>query len=291
MRTKGSNFSRSRKFSHADEAQSQTVNTGGSSDLPADQQSLIREFIQALAEEIETIKMGRGGSTIAIYDGRIVRREGPFFVYVFTTESPLIVMDDAPAEVEIGGNRFPGQVASVQGSEVAIAIEKDLGTTIAEAWLITNLWYLLEALRKRYEEVLNGQRRLDSCLCARLFGLAPVSTRLDGGELNLPPSSFPPDQHQLEAIRYACGSDIDFVWGPPGTGKTQTIGFLVAALVRRKLRVLVVSHTNVATDNAIAKTASLNSSVHTDLERAAGRHVQASGNCIRGPENYRRGSH
>jgi hypothetical protein len=74
--------------------------------LPANEQSLIREFIQALAEEIESIKRGGGGSIITVFDGVFVRREGPFFVYLFSTESPLIVMDDAPADVEVGGQRL-----------------------------------------------------------------------------------------------------------------------------------------------------------------------------------------
>jgi len=231
--------------------------SGGKCSLPTSEQALIREFMQALAEEIEAIKKGKGGSIITVYDGSFVRREGPFFVYIFMTESPLIVMDDAPAEVEVGGQRFPGQIISVQGSEVAVGIEHDFGKSIGEARLITNLWYLLEALRKRYEEVLNGQRSLDTRLGQRVFGFVPATARIDGGELNLPPSKDPPNDEQLASIRAVCGSDVHFIWGPPGTGKTLTIGFLIAALLRRNLRVLVVSHTNVATDHAIASAAEL----------------------------------
>ncbi len=241
----------SRKSSNSD--------TGGTSNcsLPLSEQTLIREFMQALSEEIEAIKKGKGGSIITVYDGSFLRREGPFYVYIFTTESPLIITDDAPAEVEVAGQRFPGQVISVQGSEVAVGIEHDLGKSIDEARLITNLWYLLEALRKRYEEVLNGQRPLETRLGQRLFGFAPAIIRLDRGDLNLPPSPCVLNDEQVVAIRAACGSEVHFIWGPPGTGKTQTIGFLIAALLRRNLRVLVVSHTNVATDHVIASAAEL----------------------------------
>ena len=225
--------------------------------LPADEQSLICEFMQALAEEIDAIKRGRGGSTITVSDGVFIRREGPYFVYVFATESPLIVMDDAPAEIEVSGKRFPGQIISVQGSEVAVGIENDFGKTIAEARLITNLWYLLEALRKRYEEVLSGKRKLDTHLARQLFGFVPATTGIEPGELNLPPSPCVLNEDQLSSIRAACASSIHFIWGPPGTGKTKTIGFLIAALLRRGLRILVVSHTNVATDHAIANAAEL----------------------------------
>lgn len=108
----------------------------------------------ALAAEIEALKKGRGGSIVTVFDGTFIKQVGPLFVYVFNTESPLIVMDDAPAEIEIGRQKYGGQIISVQGSEVAVGIEIDLGQSIAQAKIITNQWYLLEALRKRYEEVL-----------------------------------------------------------------------------------------------------------------------------------------
>jgi len=194
---------------------------------------------------------------VTVHDGRFVRCEGPFFVYVFSTESPLIVMDDAPAEVEIGGQKHSGQVVSAQGSEVAVGIENDCGKSIAEARLITNLWYLLEALRKRYKEVLDGERSFDTRLPQCVFGFTTARIGREQGELGLPVSTTPPDTDQQEAIRKALASDVSFIWGPPGTGKTTTIGFLLAALVNRGLRVLMASHTNVATNNAIASVAKL----------------------------------
>lgn len=241
----------------SDRSANSSSSNSGSYSLSPNEQALIREFIQALADEIEAIKKRKRGSIITVCDGLFIRREGPFFVYIFTTESPLIVMDDAPAEVEVGGQRVTGQIISVQGSEVAVGIEHDFGKSIAEARLITNLWYLLEKLRNRYDEFLNGQRSLDTRLGQRLFGFASTTTRTDNGELNLPPSKLSLNIEQCAAIRAACGSDVHFIWGPPGTGKTEMIGFLIAVLLRRNLRVLAVSHTNVATDHAITSAAKL----------------------------------
>jgi hypothetical protein len=181
--------------------------------------------MQALAEEIEAIKKGRGGSIITIRDGVFLRREGPLFVYIFATESPLIVMDDAPAEVQIGGQKVAGQIISVQGSEVAVGIEADFGKRIAEARLITNLWYLLEALRKRYEEVLNGQRTLDTHLAQRLFGIMPANVRTDSGELNLPASPSSLNDEQVSAIRAACGGDVHFIWVHPAPVRLRRSAF------------------------------------------------------------------
>ena len=80
-----------------------TPQPAGEAQPNSNAKGLITEFIQALADEIEELKKGGGGSVITVFDGHFIRQEGPFFVYVFTTESPLIVMDDAPAEVEVEG--------------------------------------------------------------------------------------------------------------------------------------------------------------------------------------------
>ena len=53
-------------------------------------------------------------------------------------------------------------------------------------------------------------------------------------------------------MRQALGGDV-FIWGPPGTGKTQTIGAIVSELLRDERSVLLVSHTNSAVDGGLAR--------------------------------------
>ncbi len=70
----------------------------------------------------------------------------------------------------------------------------------------------------------------------------------------LPVSGFPLPlrERQAQAFRLT-GYDASFLWGPPGTGKTYTLGALVAwmLLQRPKARVLLLSTTNTATDQAL----------------------------------------
>ena len=57
---------------------------------------------------------------------------------------------------------------------------------------------------------------------------------------------------QNEAVQLAVGAeDVALVHGPPGTGKTYTLGQIVRALVERGDRVLLSAFTNRAVDNAI----------------------------------------
>lgn len=56
------------------------------------------------------------------------------------------------------------------------------------------------------------------------------------------------NESQQDAIRKALINNISYVWGPPGTGKTATMGFVIANLLRERKRVLFVSNTNRAVD-------------------------------------------
>lgn len=53
------------------------------------------------------------------------------------------------------------------------------------------------------------------------------------------------------AIQQALGSEVTFIWGPPGTGKTFAIARLITAHIERDERVLVTSHTKAAVDQAL----------------------------------------
>lgn len=56
---------------------------------------------------------------------------------------------------------------------------------------------------------------------------------------------------QVAAIRKAIHQDITFIWGPPGTGKTKTIGALASLLVTQGYRVLITAPTNTALDTLL----------------------------------------
>ena len=53
---------------------------------------------------------------------------------------------------------------------------------------------------------------------------------------------------QLHSIEKALNQPVTFVWGPPGTGKTSTLGFIIANLLLHNKRVLFASNTNRAVD-------------------------------------------
>lgn len=213
--------------------------------------SLIEEFIQALSEEIETTKKRKGRSKISLKDGRLISEENDLCLYSFEIDSSSTPQEDIPVEIEVKGKTYDAQIIGVEGNRLTIAMGTNLGKKIEEALIIINPWYLLERLKERYKEFLQGNITLNTGLAGKLFGLAPVKSGVHS-KLKLPSSNLYLNEDQINAIRAACGSDVHFIWGPPGTGKTKTIGALVVSLLNQNFRVLVLSHTNIATDHAIA---------------------------------------
>jgi len=214
--------------------------------------TIIQEFTQALQEEITAIKKGKGGSTVKVFNGKFLREFSGLFVYVFNLENFLVVIEDSPAEIEIRGNKYSAQVLMTQALEVEIGIEHFCGQFIPEAKLQTNLWYLIELLKKKYVECQNGSLKPDFHLSELLFSghRSDSDVALRSGA-NYSTSYNPPNPAQKRAIESSSSARLCVIWGPPGTGKTKTIAQAIEAHLNVGRRVLLVSHANNAVDEAL----------------------------------------
>ncbi|MDP2858752.1 MAG: AAA domain-containing protein [Bacillota bacterium] len=220
-------------------------------DMAGQPTNLITEFIQALDEEIAAIKAGKGGSTTRVFDGRFVQQNAGIFVYSFTLENFIATIDDAPVEVQVGASRYQGQIIQTQGLEVIVGVEHDFGPSIPEARLITNLYFLHEALRKKFEAVRDGELSRDFSLAQRVFeGKTSDPRKLGDFPLLEPHPQKSPNDSQIDAIQASQARELTLVWGPPGTGKTETLARIVECFIKRGMRVLVAAHANAAVDEA-----------------------------------------
>ena len=73
------------------------------------------------------------------------------------------------------------------------------------------------------------------------------------------------NEHQLRAVGHVLANKTSYIWGPPGTGKSRTLGMAAAALLIRGESVLVLAHSNAAVDVAMANVA--RHLKHTDAYR------------------------
>ncbi len=206
---------------------------------------LAEELIQALNEEIETLKnprgRSRGGNIVKVFNGRFLREVSGLNVYVFNLENFLTALDDSPAEIEINGYRYSAQILLTQGLEVEIGIERFFGNFIAEATLHTDSWYLLELLKKKLEETSSSAKGADFALSEALFlGTLSGPSPSTQSELSYSLGEEPPNDAQKRAIETSYSSKLSVVWGPPGTGKTKTVARAVEAHLNAGRSVLLI---------------------------------------------------
>ncbi|MFA5417689.1 MAG: AAA domain-containing protein [Bacteroidales bacterium] len=214
---------------------------------------IIEEFIEALKIEITTLKKGKGGNIVTVYNGELIRKVIDLFIYQFTLENFLIAMDDTPAHIEVNSQEYECNIISVSGQQVQISINQKLSERIPVAKITTNTWYLLERLMKKFEDNLNNLSRFANS--NKLF--QDENSKIDGGNFNTSYSinGHFPNESQHKAIESSINDFISIIWGPPGTGKTVTIARAIESHLNIGRKVLLLSHSNNAVDQALISVA------------------------------------
>jgi len=222
---------------------------------------LLDEFRTALRDEIEVAKRNATNSAVPLRDGHQVGRLGSAFQYAFFIDSVLNTPDGAPGDLIVPGKPpFPVIIVSVEGLRIVISIESDLGKFIPAARLQTNLTILMRRLIERIENNAHNNNPAAS----RMLGSMSVSGEpKEADETNAQKLN----ENQRLSLESALGRNLTVIWGPPGTGKTHTIGTIAKSLHQLKRTALIVSHTNAAVDQAILHVAKTMQKEH--LEQGA----------------------
>jgi len=121
----------------------------------------------------------------------------------------------------------------LQHSYITVRCDRDL----AQLGL-RQIWLRPHDFLSRLRNWVNGQSGPIPLLPSPAGGSSPVQKQ------------FPLRVKQRQAIEKV-GPGQSYIWGPPGTGKTYTVGRLVVALRDQGYRVLLLAPTNVAVDLAI----------------------------------------
>lgn len=228
---------------------------------PGSSGGYINEFILALADEIAAVRKS-GGQKTFLSDGRYLGVRDGRFIYSFTADSEQRFPDDTPVDIEYQRKKYPGVVLSIEGLDLIIGLSADLGKSVATAILHSEPWFLLQKLQERLEAI-RTDLKFNQQLAHRLLtpGTAAVPADLPHATLRLSGArafrgdKFACSTDQQRAVGHVLANPVSFIWGPPGTGKTSTLGMAIAALVEASESVLVVAHSNVAVDVAMASVA------------------------------------
>jgi superfamily I DNA and/or RNA helicase len=148
-----------------------------------------------------------------------------------------------------------GRYLGCVDSKFILELDEDLGEVIEEGTATSDPLFLLQ----KQIELLEQDTPYSSAVALASVGIGslPDVSSIDFEQ------RFAQDlnQKQQSALSVVRKSSISFIWGPPGTGKTTTLGSVVAALAQAGKRVLLVSNTNLALDTALEKCADRSSLV------------------------------
>ncbi len=218
---------------------------------------LLAGCLLGLDEEIEAVRdqlAARGlGEPVHVSGGHLADATGtPLYEWRLPSARHDVRPNDA-VRVVCEAGESAGFVTAVNREtlQVRVATSDWLGRVPAGASLEFDPTWLLGSLRSRLEAVRDKPSRYHPATVLRLFGrIAPTvdaaeARRGDSRALN---------EAQREALERILGSDVQFVWGPPGTGKTRLLGHAAAELAETG-KVLVTAVTNGAVDEAAYRAA------------------------------------
>lgn len=210
----------------------------------ADQPDLLEQAIAAIDAEIQSVLQHPSKDTL--HDGVRQPAVDGKFIYRF---------ENAPA-----GLRFVEQVRHVTGSGPVVFTVTDEERQAVLLETDKDLGEHLESLKIEWENDFVLQKTLN-----RLHELELLDANEDGlssevldfflkkGWVQEKAPVIPKAIAQLNAAQNAAVSKalsrtVSFIWGPPGTGKTSTLGYVVQGLLSSGCRVLFLSNTNRAVD-------------------------------------------
>jgi ssDNA-binding Zn-finger/Zn-ribbon topoisomerase 1/DNA polymerase III delta prime subunit len=170
--------------------------------------------------------------------------------YVFSFAEDADLFEDARVELRIGARTIEGNIASITGGRIIIAVDEDLGEALIRCILVIDNTALLEALKEKLEKSSEEGRQLNVKLAD---DVVTNSGKAVPAEAPLSDAAWPLlfNERQKDAVRLALANAVIYLWGPPGTGKTTTLSVLIQELFARGKRVLICSNTNRAVDQVL----------------------------------------
>ena len=201
----------------------------------------IQKAISAIEKEIEAVR--ETPSNDVFHNGEKLKKKG-HHIYVFETNNQgLRFAEEIKARIGLNKEQKVEAVDFGDG-KVSLEFEQDEGKVIEEIYLEWENDFVLRRIEDHLhtlEEKWAQVPQLESLL-------NPAEVFKSGEELITPKLDEIRNESQTDAIKKSLKNNITYVWGPPGTGKTATLGFVIGNLLSQGKRVLFVSNTNRAVD-------------------------------------------
>jgi superfamily I DNA and/or RNA helicase len=216
--------------------------------IPPRAESLKNDLTRALAKELEIARrMSQGDRSNEAINGQFVKQQAGGYVYEFENLTGFPPDEGVQISFTVGTTSSKGKYLGEVNSKFLFELENDLGERISRVTVVSDPLFLLE----KQIETLSKEGPFENLVALASVGFAEYPDA----------KSISPDKKYMEGLNSLQGETLEvasknsvtYIWGPPGTGKTTTMGSVVAALADSGLKVLLVSNTNLALDTALER--------------------------------------
>ena len=218
-------------------------------DLPPDSTN-IQRYVRALDALISEMRReGSGSRRYELEQGKVVDTQAGQHIYAFPFSEEAEIFEEARIEIEVDGRRSRGQIVSISEGTILISLDDHLGPSIRRCILLIDNTALVEALKVRLDQVGKGELNLSAYLADSV--VSKETHHPEVSPIGVPPHKL--NDSQNAALHLMLERSVSYLWGPPGTGKTQTLSVGIQAAFDAGKRILVCSNTNQAVDQLIHK--------------------------------------
>lgn len=194
----------------------------------------------SLNREINYLRV-TGGKKQKIVDGERLPSKNGEFLYAFDTDTDLHYPDGTAIKLWFPEDIVTAYVVSCEDFTIIIRTMEYIGENVESVDFTSEQWQLLESLGDRLDEMsLQKDSIAYEIACNGKKQISPWKGIIRG---------------QNAALNRAASEKITFIWGPPGTGKTETLANIALEHINQGRRVLMLSYSNVSVDGALLRVA------------------------------------
>lgn len=208
---------------------------------------LIQRALEAVEAEIEMVR--ERPARDVLFDGKRKENHPPgTFYYEFESLNTSLrfaevirgEMEDYEQELEL----YPVEIGD---EKIVLNFPHNFGKSLKKVSLEWENDFVLRKLRAELEHLLESNSKDARERMAHLFYPDRYKHHNKDEEIRVLDDSKR-NESQQEALIKALQNKVLYVWGPPGTGKTSTLGFIIANYLIKGKRVLFATNTNRAVD-------------------------------------------
>jgi len=212
------------------------------------------EALRALISELKRTK--KGENKFLLEKGFRVILDGRSTGYKFAFNEDAQIFEGAQVSINCNSNGCNGRIVSISNNELIVETDDDFGEMVRGCTISIDNTALLEALAKTLEELFSDKSsvKFNRSLAESVINGSSIAVSNSIDIIDISSDNFQfLNEFQKDAVSKSLKESILYLWGPPGTGKTKTLGVCVESLVKLNKKVLICSNTNQAVDQVLLK--------------------------------------